>query len=314
VHARKFPNELHLKINIKKLLSLKSKYIVTESKESSADFSNNDDGVIFCNQLRGNSISTSAENPTNHISNRKISKINNRSSKSNFNSNGFFKNSFQGLLQNKKDLVFFYALVQSDIAILQRTYKHDYTLTAVNEILLKLSKKHVTHNFPNKEAFFAYMTKVLRYEMRDAVAISGEGFKLNCNKDQEQVKSNRFLEKIEYSQDSSPTAQLKLASVLNEKTAYQFLRVVQFANIYSIEDKTSDCLTMSIASNLQLSQLQQQLILDQARAVFGGHIKNLDILHKNKTNIVSKTTKTPHAVSFKSIWGAVEARFSEAFW
>ena len=312
VNGRNFSNELHLQINLPKLLQLKTKYIATESNSddnSSAsshdNSSNNDDGDIFCDQLRGNSISSSEEKPTNHISNRKISKINNRSSESNFNSISFLNNSFQGLAQNKADLASFYPLVQSDIAILQTASKRDFTLTAVNEILLKLSKKHASHKFPNKEAFFAYMTKVLRYEMRDAVVISGENFQLNCNKDQEQLKSNRFLENIEYSQDTSATAQLKrkLASVLNEKTAYQFLRVAKFANIPSLEDKSCDYLTVSIASKLQLTQLQKQLILDQARTVFGDHIRTLDIQYKNYSNFVSETDTKSKAISFKGIWG-----------
>jgi len=257
VHRRDFPNELHLQINLPKLLELKAKYI-TNTDDNVDD---HDQGDIFHNEVLGNSITNSSEKPSEHISIRKISKRNNRFSEFNSNFVDVFKNSFKGLAQNKNDLASFYPLVQSDVDVLRKSSGRDFTLTAVNEILLKLSKKYLSHRFPNKEAFLSYMDKVVCYEMRDAIAVSGDNFKLNCNKDKQEIIEHRFLEQIEYARDISLIVQLKrkLASVLNEKTAYQFLPSATFQDCLSsgtnIDDKerriTLECSSIFIKDWIQ---------------------------------------------------------------
>lgn len=278
VYGRNFPNELHLKINLPKLLSLKAKYVVVKNNDE--DSSDEDEGDLFDDEVLGNSISNTPEKPLDHISNRKISLRKNRSTESIESS--VFKNSFLGLAREKADLSSFYPLAQSDIAFLQKVSGRDFTITA---ILLKLSKRHTEHRFPNKEAFMSYMGKVLCYEMRDAVQISSVDFKLNCNRDQVEVAQVRYLEEVEYSKDTSPIAQLrrKLAAVLEPKLAYQFLKAANISDYSAYSQSSNKSFAIELSHELNLSYLQQQIILEQVRAVFGNHIHEIEMVIANST-------------------------------
>ena len=299
-----------------KLLSLKAKYVVVKNNDEGS--SDEDDGDFFDNEVLGNSISDTSPKTSDHISNRKISLRKNRFSKSIESS--VFKNSFLGLAREKADLASFYPLVQSDIALLRRVSGRDFTITAVNEILLKLSKRHTEHRFPSKEAFMSYMGKVLSYEMRDAVQISSADFKLNCNRDQVEVSQVRYLESIEYSKDTSPIAQLrrKLAAVLEPKLAYQFLKAANISDYSADSQSSNNSFAIELSHELELSYLQQQIILEQVRAVFGNHIHEIEMVianstirsinanqHFNKSNIDQSAAIEP--VQDLGIWGKIRS-------
>ena len=317
VHGRNFPNELHLKINLPKLLSLKAKYVASKNNDEGS--SDEDEGDLFANEVLGNSTSDTSPKTPDHICKRKISLRKNRSTES-----SVFKNSFLGLARDKADLASFYPLVQSDIALLQKVSGRDFTITAVNEILFKLSKSHTQHRFPSKEALMSYMGKVLSYEMRDAVQISSANFKLNCNRDQVEVAQARYLEEVEYSKDASPIAQLrrKLAAVLAPKTAYQFLRAAKIQD-WSIDNQSSNnSFPIELSHELDLSDLQQQMIIEQIRTVFGNHINKIDLVIANsasrsinanqhfiKSNLEQATTIAPldKQTEDLGIWGKIRS-------
>ena len=285
-----------------------------DSKNNDESSSDEDDGDIFYDEVLGNSTFGTSEKPLSHISNRNISLRKIRSIESTI-----FKNSFLGLARDKADLASFYPLIQSDVDLLQKVSGRDFTIIAVNEILLKLSKRHTQHRFPSKEAFMSYMGKVLSYEMRDAVQISFMDFKLNCNRDEQEVAQQYYLEEIEYNIDISPVAQLrrKLAAVLEPKTAYQ-LRSTTIKDV--VERKTdsqssNNSFVIEVSHELDLSYLQQQMILEQVRAV-GNHINKIDMVITNsasrsvnsnqystKSNIAESTAIEPTQDS--RIWGKI---------
>ena len=308
VHGRNFPNELHLKINLSKILSLKTKYVA--SKNNVEGSSDDDEGDLFHDEILGNSISDTSTKTLDHISNRKIALRKNRSTESNI-----FKNSFLGLARNKADLASFYPLVQSDIAMLGKVSGRDFTIIAVNEILLKLSKRHSQHRFPNKEAFMSYMGKVLINEMRDAVQISSVDFKLNCNRDQVEVAQSSYLESIEYNTDTSSIASLrrKLAAVLAPKTAYEFLKAATIRDVAGFNQQASS-FVIELSHELNLSPLQQQIILEQVRAVFGNHLHEIDLVVATSANRAIKANHINESAAIASgdkqsedlsIWGKI---------
>ena len=73
--------------------------------------------------------------------------------------------------QEPKSLGNHYPLSQEDCTRLQINSARDFTLNAMNEILLDMSRrpKESQHKFPSKAAFMAYMSKVYRNESRDAI-------------------------------------------------------------------------------------------------------------------------------------------------
>ena len=289
VQGRNFPNELHLKINLTKLSALKEKYIPNKNNEES--LSDIDKEEFFYAEVLGNSPDNTSENSLEHINNREISLRKNRSSES-----SFFKNSFSSEDQGKNYLASFYPLSQSDIDLMQKISRRDFSLTAVNEILLKLSKNYPQHSFPTKRAFISYMRKVLVYEMRDAVKISSPNFKLNCNKDKQEMEYHRYLEKVETSRDVSLPAQLrrKLAGVFEDKLAYELLKAANIKDIpaYSISSQNSNStFTIELFHDLNLSANQPQMILGQVRAVYGNHINKVDmVISKKLKNVKSATS------------------------
>lgn len=285
INGRNFPNELHLQINLPRLLQLKSKYVSSKSISDSNNDSGNDTGdgnsanneedEFFSPEVCSNSVFYSMETSSEHISNKKISLRRNRSTES-----SFFKGCFQGLAQEESNLASFYPLVQSDIELLQNKSNTKFTGVAINEILLKLSKKYSSHSFPNKRAFIAYMTKVLCYEMRDAASISGTDFKLNCNRDRGEAEQEAFLTQIENSRDTSKLAQLKrkLAAVLGRGLAFNLLKELR-----STGELVDNNFILNTNKSIKLSSYQQDLILSQVQAVYGSDVKSFSI------NVVDST-------------------------
>jgi hypothetical protein len=292
VNGRIFPNELHLKINLPKLLQLKAKYVSnnlasrSNNDSGNGDSSNKEDEGIVSAYMCGNSVSTYAENSSEHISNRNISLIKNRS-----NASSFSKNSFKSSASN---LASFYPLSQLDVTLLQKSSSRNFTATSVNEILLKLSKKHNSHLFPNKQAFMSYMTKVLHFEMRDAEKVSSINFKLRCNQNKDLILQNSYLEKVEYNRDTSKMAILrrKLSAVLDSATAYQLLKSIKSYKGRSSNKEFGSEYTILLASNVELSKLQKQLILEQAKAVYGEHIDSLKIIVESSIKVQVKSLKS----------------------
>ncbi len=135
-----------------------------------------------------------------------------------------------------KELKDFYPLTKEDCQILQSSSKREFSLNAMNEILLDMSKRLTDRLFNNKKGFLSYMSKVFSYEMRDVVKINNENFKIKNNQSQKEriIKDQEgFLNEIENSKDSSLKTQLsrKLAGILEPSLAYELLKAFEVIDI-----------------------------------------------------------------------------------
>ena len=79
-----------------------------------------------------------------------------------------------------------YPLIKEDCTKLQSLSGRDFSLNAMNEILLDMSKR-LDNRFCSKAQFMAYFGKCLRFEMRDAVATSNDNFRIKANIIEEEV-------------------------------------------------------------------------------------------------------------------------------
>lgn len=327
INGRNFPNELHLQINLPRLLQLKSKYVssrsISDSDNDTGDgnSANNAEDEFFSPKVRGNSVSYSVETSAEHISNRKISIRKNRSNES-----SFFKNSFRKVVQEDFTLASFYPLTQPDIELLLTKSNTKFTEIAINEILLKLSNKYSSHRFPNKRAFISYMTKVLRYEMRDALKISGTDFKLNCNRDKQADEQEAYLTQIENSRNTSRFAQLKrkLAAVLSRELAFNLLKELR-----STGELVNNNFILNTNKSVKLSSYQQDLILSQVQAVYGSDVQSfsinvVDSTFVKKAQSGANSLQNNHIVGFTdsvvleeskspTIWSNVRSRLIDYF-
>jgi len=216
-----------------------------------------------------------------------ISKKNNynriRSMKSNFfeksfegnplgNTENHFTSEIEVDLTNKsassskiKTLKDFYPLSLEDCNLLQIKSGREFSLLAMNEILKDMSNKLKDRAFKSKKAFMAYMSKAFSYELRDAVKINNENFRIRNNQSEEERGSNQieeYLSKIEYSLQVSPEMHFKkkLCATLESKTAYELLRSYNSSKI------DGDIFKIFVNKDVSLSNSEKEIIKNQAKA------------------------------------------------
>lgn len=214
-----------------------------------------------------------------HIIDTKNKNINkDRSIKSNFLQNSFFKKEEGGVrtqtnftpvpVQHKApalQLKDFYPLSSEDAKHLQSNSGREFSLNAMNEILLDMSKRVKDRLFRSKKGFLSYMAKVFVYEKRDACRISGEGFRIKANQTTEEItaqKQEEFLSQIEYSLQVSPEWHLrkKLCAVLEREKAYNLLSSYKHCRL------KGDTFEIHLTKEVELTSLDRNIILNQVKA------------------------------------------------
>ena len=95
-----------------------------------------------------------------------------------------------------QDLKHHYPLNKEDGSKLQSLSGRDFTLNAMNEILLSMSKRR-DNRFCSKAQFMAYFGKCLRFEMRDAVKTSNDNFRIKANISKEKIAEPKIISGIE---------------------------------------------------------------------------------------------------------------------
>lgn len=99
-----------------------------------------------------------------------------------------------------QDLAYHYPLNNEDCSKLQTKSGRMFCLTAINEILLDMSKR-VDRTFCSKAKFIAYFAKCLSNEKRDAVKTDNINFRIKANITQEErntAKREAILSREEY--------------------------------------------------------------------------------------------------------------------
>ena len=299
VSGRRFTNEMFLVLHIENVLKLNSQ----------------DQAKKF--PLRGRKEKTDSPEISLDNIDKKENNKKSRSTESNFNLNISLEKETQAtncIDKQRFRLASFYPLAQSDIDKLQTLCGRQFSGNAINEILQNLSIKLPNHTFPHKAAFIKYMGKALTYEMRDAVKISNESFKIKSNVTSEEITAKvreEFLNEIENSRDTSSKIQLsrKLAGILEPSIAYDFLMSASFLD--NTESLKTDSFKIILRKKLTLSQSQHRLILAQVQSVYGDHINSLNITSSQDTETTDTSFKQPHALqkeetkSFEGIWGKI---------
>ena len=95
-----------------------------------------------------------------------------------------------------QDLKHHYPLTKEDASRLQSLSGRDFSLNAMNEILLDMSKR-LDNRFCSKAQFMAYFSKCLRFEMRDSVKTSNDNFRIKANISKEKIAEPKIISGIE---------------------------------------------------------------------------------------------------------------------
>ena len=88
-----------------------------------------------------------------------------------------------------------YPLTKDDGDRLQSLSGRNFSLNAMNEILLDMSKRR-DNRFCSKAQFMAYFCKCLRFEMRDAVKTCNDNFRIKANVLKEEVKKPKIINEV----------------------------------------------------------------------------------------------------------------------
>jgi hypothetical protein len=117
-----------------------------------------------------------------------------------------------------------------------------------------------------------------------------------------------FLSRIEESTDTTLVAQLrcKLASILSPGLAYEFLLAAKFPP--RVEGNSFG---ISLQKNIDLSEIQYRLILEQVQSVYGSFISSLEFIIKNQETPTSGVSSSAFSVRnnelemFPGVWGRI---------
>jgi len=247
-----------------------------------------------------------------------FSKEKDRSIKSNFCKN-FVEEKTQtklslGEVPKSRVLQDFYPLNKEDCNELQILSGRDFSLNAMNEILRDMSKRLTDRVFNSRKGFLSYMSKALRYEMRDAVKTSNESFKIKANLSFEEGRAEEienYLTEIEYSTQVSPEWHLKkkLACVLESAKAYNFLKAYRSM---AVEDGIAK---IHLHEAVQLSQLELEQVLSQVKATHerfekGEHnqIQKIELIMPRVSNKNQKANKITQSQQLpNTLWGRVRS-------
>ena len=204
-----------------------------------------------------------------------IYNTNNRSIKSNFFGDSFSGKKTKSLSEKVKNFFFstpktladFYPILDKDCLELQKLSGREFTLNAMNEILLHMSKKLDMRKFPSKEAFIKYMAKVFAFEKRDACKISSENFRIKANIREEEITSRQkeqYLEQIENSKETDEEWQLKkkLSAKLITDTAYDLLRSYR-----SLKIENDNCFLL-LSKSVSLKHYERNIIEREVRSIY----------------------------------------------
>ena len=217
----------------------------------------------------------------------------------------------------KKDLAAHYPLTPEDCSKLQVLSGRDFTLNAMNEILLDMSKR-VGRLFCSKAQFMAYMAKVYEHEKRDAVKVSGNNFKIKANETEESKQLaiyEKFLSKIEQQaiDHVCPENQLKakLAGTLPLKTAYSLLLKAKCFNLVGKVAK------VHLSSPTGLREVEKGIILSQVRAVYGD-VDDLEFIIERAGEFCSDVSdvQKPEPAALKlpeGVWGEISQKLIDKY-
>ena len=215
-----------------------------------------------------------------------------------------------------KTLKDFYPLVAKDYDSIKLNCGREFSLNAMNEILLDISRRLTKPKFYSKKGFISYMSKVYRYEMRDASRISRVDFRIRNN-----YRFNRFttspkekyLTEIENNSGTESTARFKrrIASKLKESSAYKLL-----INFKRIEIKGGGA-KLYLEDTIRLSKNDRRIIDEEIWAAMDTdhrYRKQLEIIiYKKETTSASRVPLPSETASIKldssiDIWNSMRNR------
>lgn len=225
-----------------------------------------------------------------------------------------------------QNLAYHYPLTKEDNTKLQSLSGRDFSLNAMNEILLDMSKRR-DNKFCSKAQFMAYFGKCLRFEMRDAEKTSNDNFYIKRNVtpiNQKEIDKEKQIEQYlaEVEQKAithvCPENQLKarIANIFKPLRSYELLsNIKDFAVIGSI-------VKIYLRADYQLSGHEKDVVLSQVKSIYSTHevnIESVEYLVENSCRQINGqnelwTKGTPIMPTLQQgIWGYISRQLIEIY-
>ncbi|MCP5378724.1 MAG: hypothetical protein H6910_06380 [Rickettsiaceae bacterium] len=225
-----------------------------------------------------------------------------------------------------QDLKHHYPLTKEDNGKLQSLSEREFSLNAMNEILLDMSKR-LDNRFCSKAQFMAYFVKCLRFEKRDAVKTGNDNFRIKANvtpitqrEIDKQKQIEQYLAEVEQKaiDHVCPENQLKarIANVLESLKAYALL-----SNIKDLQF-TGSIARIYLRADCQLSGHEKDVVLSQVKSIYSGlelDIESVEYLVENACRQVQgydevRTKETPIMPTLQQgVWGDISRQLIEIY-
>ena len=206
--------------------------------------------------------------------------------------------------EKPQTLSYHYPLNQEDGAKLQTLSGRVFTLQAMNEILLDMSRRR-GNTFYSKAQFMVYFAKCLRFEMRDAIKTNNVNFHIKTNHTTERFAKiaqerqlERYLAEVERKAITNicPENQLRarLANTLDPIRSYKLL-----SNIKDFE-VVGNTMRIYLRSQFQLNDNEESIVLSQVQSIYSNteiDIENVEYVIAN----VGISTNAPNGLRTKPI-------------
>ena len=225
-----------------------------------------------------------------------------------------------------QNLGYHYPLTKGDGDKLQSLSGRDFSLNAMNEILLDMSKR-LDNKFCSKAQFMAYFGKCLRFEMRDSVKTGNDNFRIKANvtpinqkKIDKTKQIEQYLSEIEQAAITHvcPENQLKarIANVLESLKAYALL-----SNIKDLQF-TGSIARIYLRADCNLSGYEKDVVLSQVQSIYSKYevnIESVEYLVENACRQVQgydevRTKETPVMPTLQQgVWGDISRQLIEIY-
>ena len=225
-----------------------------------------------------------------------------------------------------QDLGYHYPLTKEDASRLQSLSGRDFSLNAMNEILLYMSKR-LDNRFCSKAQFMAYFGKCLRFEIRDAVKIGNDNFRIKAtitHVEQGEIAKakqiEQYLSEVEQRAitDVCPENQLKarLANTLEPLRSYELLSKVKGLEV------VGNITRIYLRTNCSLSQHEKDVVLSQVQSIYSTPEVDIEsveyVVEKGykptsvKSEVGTKETAIMPTLK-QDIWGEVSKQLIETY-
>ena len=216
--------------------------------------------------------------------------------------------------EEPQNLGYHYPLDNEYCAKLQSLSGRGFTLQAMNEILLDMSRRR-DNTFCSKAQFMTYFGKVLRYEKRDAVKTNNVNFHIKTNHTTERFAEiaqerqiERYLAEVEQQAiiNICPENQLKarLANTLEAKSSYELLSTIKDFKV------VGNTMRIYLRSTVDLNKHKKEVVLSQVRSIYSNSeldIESVEYVVKNVHNFTNKHTnmqkKSAVDLQHQGAWG-----------